>query len=341
MRSTRAGAFAAGVLGILLALTGCAGGQGGNGSDGGGDGEQLEIAYLVGHISDFTKAQMSGIERAAEENGAKVTVFDADDSSPETQDKKCQDIISSGRFGAMIIDAADGEALSFCAQEAIEAGIQVVSGWTPLGSDPRSVDIQIDGQAGAVVLNPEEYYGQMFDIVVEACADIDPCKVVSVIGFKGYTPENIRVETWEERVKDHPNIQFVAWGEDSYDPASAVTVATDLLRANMDASVYTGSGDTTTVAVLPVLEELGLLGKVKLIGDGASERGLEAVKNGDMFGTVALFPNELGYQAGLRAIAAAKGEAVPEPAALNVNEIFPDLPRIINRENADLYTAEW
>ena len=32
---------------------------------------------------------------------------------------------------------------------------------------------------------------------------------------------------------------------------------------------------------------------------------------------------------------------MPEPAALNVNEIFPDLPRIINRENADLYTAEW
>ncbi|CAG7610327.1 sugar ABC transporter substrate-binding protein [Leucobacter soli] len=341
MGKTRTRVFVAGALGLGLALTGCASGQGGDSGDGGDATGEVKVAYLVGHVSDFTKAQLAGVERAGAEQGAAVDLVAAEDSSADGQDKKCQDIVTAKTYDAIVLDAADGQALTICAEEAIAAGIPVVSGWTALGPDPRSTEIQIEGQAGSVVLNPEEYYGQMFDIIVNACEGIDPCKVVSVIGFKGYTPENIRVESWEERVQDHPNIEFVAWGEDAYDAASAVPVATDLLRANPDASVYTGSGDTTTVAVIPVLEELGLIGKVKLIGDGASERGLEAVKNGDMYGTVPLFPNELGYQAGLRAIAAAKGEAIPDPAALNVNELFPELPRIIDQSNADLFTAEW
>lgn len=337
---TRPAVLAAGALAIGLAAVGCSSSSAGNADAQNTSAGDVELAYLVGHISDFTQAQLAGIERAAEERGANVTIFDAEDSSAETQDKLCQDIIAAGRYDSLVIDASNGQTLTVCAEDAIAAGIQVVSAWTAIGPDPKSTEIQVGGQAGGVVLNPEEYYGQMFDIVVDACEGIDPCKVVSVIGFKGYTPENIRVESWEQRVKEHSNIHFAAWGEDSYDAAAAVANGGDLLRANMDADVYTGSGDTTTVAMIPVLEELGLTDQVKLIGDGASKRGLAAIESGDMFGTIPLFPNELGYQAALRAIDAAEGKEIEQPA-LNVNDIFPELPRIITKENANLFTPEW
>lgn len=344
MKHKKASSLIALVAGVGLLLTSCAsdGGDNGSSDDASVSEDTVEIAHLVGHISDFTQAQHAGIQRAAEENGANVTIFDAEDSSAETQDRLCQDIISANRFDSIVLDAADGQALQVCVEEAIAAGIEVVTIWTPVGPDPRTSDIQVEGQAGAVVVNPEEFYGLVFDVLVEACADLDPCNVVSVIGFKGYTPENIRVESWEAWAEDHPNINFLAWGEDSYDAAQAVVTAQDLLRANPDVDVYTTSGDTTAVAVIPVLEELGMDGQVKLVGDGASERGLAAISSGEQFGSVPLFPQEMGYQAALRAIAAAKGEEIPQPAALNaVADLFPDLPRFVNQSNADQFTPEW
>ncbi len=57
--------------------------------------------------------------------------------------------------------------------------------------------------------------------VVDYCADKDPCRVVIIIGGKIFPFDNLRLETFEAVLGQHPNIQIVAVGKGSMPPTPA------------------------------------------------------------------------------------------------------------------------
>ena len=95
-----------------------------------------------------------------------------------------------------------------------------------------------------------------------------------------------RCKGYEEALKEYSDIEVVQIGDTKSDPVVAIDVAKAMLQANPD---IVGIGCTDAVggaAVATALEELGMVGKVKVITMDRDQQVLEKIKDGTIYGTL-------------------------------------------------------
>ena len=146
-------------------------------SQGAGAEETLELAYISFAVANSYDAPMLAAARAAAAAGnANLTVFDGN-LTPATQVQQLQDAIASGKYDGIILQPVYGPALVPGAQQAIAAGIAIGNIDQILGDDNTTAESQVDGQLTNVVFVPSELGRKIGEMVVEACADANPCNV--------------------------------------------------------------------------------------------------------------------------------------------------------------------
>jgi ribose transport system substrate-binding protein len=125
-----------------------------------------------------------------------------------------------------------------------------------------------------------------------------------------------REEGFLEEIKKTPGIQVVS--ENQYGGATASQAqdaATSLLQSLIVAEGLSVQGiycpnQTTTYGMLQALQGKSLAGKVKFVGFDCDASFLDALKKGEMHGTVLQDPVNMGYLGVKTAYAKLKGEAV-------------------------------
>jgi ribose transport system substrate-binding protein len=342
MRSVRR--YAAALAAVSVAAIAAACGSSDEVDTAGGKAEkELRIAFFNGfNGNSFAAAEVAAAKAEAAKRGASVEVLGAP-TDPSVQISQIQDAVTSSKFDAFVIFPVDGNALVGPVEQAVGAGIHVAATFNTVGRDIGSVQPGVKGMV-AMVGEPMVASGtNIATAIAQACEGISPCKVVYLPGSFKQATEVIRTKAVHAYLKDHPNVKIVAEREGGYLQQPALQVTTDVLRAHRDVSVIATSGDQMTLGVEKAVHDAGLTGKVKLIGNAASEQGVQAVREGRWFATPVYLPRTEAMLATRYVIQAARGERVP--VSTNVLDLSPVGP-IVTRKSLETakgksFKGEW
>lgn len=331
----------AGAVVALLALTvmvgGCGGGDDDSGSTTGTEdsgSKPINIAFLAGVVdASYTPAQEAGLREGSEGD---LQIFNPE-FDPTKQNEQCQDAIASQRYDAIVLTPLDNTSSIPCAAEAASAGIPLVVDGTAIGPDPNDLEPQVEGVIASVIYIPETLGDYTWDAIQKACADTDPCQVVMEISFAGDP-------LFEEMVKfvkaqtEGTGIEVVATYESQFDPAQTTASLRDILLANPGTNVVAFANDPTALAGAAVIDDLGKQDSIKVIGDGGTKKGLEAVEDGRFFGTIANYPQTASAIEGEMARqAVAEEEVAPSANAWQVGPISG----LITKADAAQFEPQW
>ncbi|NMC14154.1 MAG: sugar ABC transporter substrate-binding protein [Chloroflexi bacterium] len=309
--------------------------------------EQKPVRIALFHTvlgNTYTKAVSDGVEEAAKRMGATVDVFGADPAyDAVSQSRQIQDAIVANKYDVFIIYACDGNAVVPDVEDAIAAGIKVVAIDVVIGPDARTYE-PYDGivsYIGRTGIDHGKYLGEM---IVRACDTVEtkPCKVGYLNGAQSLTIDQDRVEAITKVLADHSDIEIVSNQEAFYLQDKGYEVAQNMLQAHPDINVFATSGDQMMLGAEQAVKDAGLTGKILLLGNGTSQQGYDAIKEGRFWAAYADIPYTMGQIAGEIAIKAVLGEEVPR--SVKNDDQRPPLPAdgpIITKENVDQFLPQW
>ena len=267
----------------------------------------IRIAVIPkGTTHIYWKSVEAGAKKAADELKIDVTFI-----GPQKEDDRSQqiDLVTnqSATHDAIVLAPLDATALRDVAMQTAEKGKPVViidSGLNDSASFITSFVATDNREGGRIAARrlSETLGGQG--------------KVAMLRYMQGSASTMEREEGFLEEIRKAPGIQVLS--ENQYAGATASQAqdaATSLLQSLMAAEGLTVQGiycpnQTTTYGMLQALQSKALAGKVKFVGFDCDATFLDALKTGQMHGTVLQDPVNMGYLGVKTAYAKIKGEPV-------------------------------
>ena len=341
---------AAGFIAAALALAACSSGGSSSSSSSASSGstssssssasgKTYNVAYLSYAVAnDYDKGMLANAEAVAAQNGIKITVFDAANSS-NTQYSQLQTAISSGKYQGIITQPIVGTALVPLVQQAIAAGIKVVNMDQILGSNLRTAAPQVTGLSGNAVFNP--YNGGVTDgkLSAEACEALkaNPCDVGFLYDVKASNLDGAVHAGFLVGLATDPNAKITNTGQTNFTQAQALTATQDMLTANPNLDVIWGS-DQGAEGAASAVAQAGKQGKVDIIGAGGGSIAIADVKSGVLYGELFNAPATEGTVAmQMMAKALTTGQS---SGGVDVAATFPN-GGAITKANVDQFKAQY
>ncbi|MFV0425542.1 MAG: substrate-binding domain-containing protein [Beutenbergiaceae bacterium] len=300
------GLMAAAAIAVsVLALSGCNRDTGGTDTSTGddsssdsGSSEEITIGFSQAVMNHpFRVAMVEGNVDWAAENAPEVTVdvLDAQDDAA-TQVTNMETLISQN-VDAIILSPVTSDALTPVAQQAMEAGIPVIT-------IDRSVDTEVTQHIGADNVEIAQNAG---DYVVELTGGEGG--ILEIQGTAGSSAAIDRHEGFLEAIAGS-NLTVVAETDANYELNKATAFVENNLQRfrNGEVSVVYAHNDAMALGARLALEEAGLADDVYIIGIDGENQAIEAVNEGRLTAT---FTYPFGAPEGIQsAIAAANGETL-------------------------------
>jgi ribose transport system substrate-binding protein len=290
--------------------------------------------------NDYILAAERGVRSIIEAAGGTVTAFDAG-FDPAEQMNQLQDAVTAGIYDAFIVYSVDNVGMTVGADEAAAAGIPLIALDAPINADRRTLvpHATVAAQIARTGVGDGSQIGRA---IVMACEGVDPCPVAFLIGFQGFPLDLDRLEAIEDLIAAYDHIDIVAVAAGQYVADGGFAAATDMLQANPRIRVIASVGDQMTLGAEQAVEDAGLVDSVRLIGNGASRDGYDAVAAGRWFATVANIPFTNGQIAAQLALQAIDGTLVIR--SVDMYDQSPPIPSsgaVITRDNVGDFEPQW
>ena len=303
------------------------------------DGPQVALFLPLGN-NEYVRNAEAGARGIIEAAGGSLTTFTVEFDA-EAQINQMQDAITSGNFDAFIVYSVDNIAVIVGVEAAAAAGIPVIALDAPINEDRKTL-VPHPAVAGQIARTGEGDGEQIGRAIVMACEDVDPCEVAFISGFEGFPLDQDRLEAIEGEIAPHPHISIVTVQYAFYLEDEGFNVATDMLIANPDIDVFASVGDQSILGAELAVQDAGLEDQIKLIGNGASLDGYNAVKEGRWFATVANIPITNGQIAAQMALQALSGDLIIR--SVNMYDQSPPIPAsgaVITQDVIDEFEPQW
>ncbi|GKY87377.1 hypothetical protein STA1M1_12460 [Sinisalibacter aestuarii] len=300
--------------------------------------QDFEVAYLsASSANTWLATSLTEMRKVAEANGIAITEFDGQ-FDPARQTAQTQDVIASGRYDGMIIASINGPGAVPDIENALAQGMKVVILNQVVGTDLTTSEPQVEGISASVLVAPYRSGTRLGDMTVMACEGIDPCEVAYIYGIKGTPLDTAVRQGFDDVTGTHANITVIAEGEGKYlGPDGGIVATQDILQVNDGFDVMVGPDQAIQGSEI-VLDEEGMLDRVKLIGFGGSAPAFAGIASGAWFGTVMGAPADEGRLAMEAMVdALTTGNAQGGIDALSA---MPDDGKV-TAGNVDQFTAQW
>ena len=255
----------------------------------------INIAYFAPLANTYVQGELNGIAKVLKANpGVKLTKVDTGFDATK-QFNSVQDAITQKKFDGFIVLALDSVGLVPAVQQAVKAGIKVVSADTPLGPRQDTSAVQVAGVSGSVfdTWTLRGVWGGQ--LIVKACAGINPCKVGWMSSVAALPAEKAYHDTAIKYIAKYANIKVVATVDGgAYTAAGGQKVSQDVLTAHNDLNVLVAVGDQPAAGAVLSIDSAGLTGKVKLIGGCPSKISKPLIVSGKEWGSWACYPEDEG-----------------------------------------------
>ena len=296
---------------LLAGLSGCAGQQ-----------RQLRVTLVLKtetDVAEFWGMLLSGVERAAEEYNVKLKVLASpNETAIDTQIELIRQTVAE-KPDVMILSAADYDRCAEATEEAIAAGIGVVA-----------VDTDVNAEGRACYVGSDNYEMGL-EMGQQMASYLPEGGKVAVIQHMLTTTTGIdRTRGVIDALTKAGNIEILGsfCCDNSIDRARALTQ--ELLEQEPDISGFVCTNEVCNVGAANALVELGMGGKVFVVGCDNSQRQIAFLEQNIIQAIVTQRPFNMGYIAVQQAVGAASGEK---------SEDFVEVPCVlITREN--MYTQE-
>ncbi|MEU0943902.1 substrate-binding domain-containing protein [Streptomyces canus] len=259
----------------------------------------------------------AGAQAEAKKLGVDLTVTDAQNDASQ-QANQLQNFTSSS-LGAIIVNPVDSDAAGNSVKAADKAKIPVIA--VDRGVNKASVDTLVasDNVAGgelAAKTIGEKLGGKG--------------KIVILQGQAGTSAARERAEGFAKGLKAYPGIQVVAQQPADFDRTKGLDVMSNLLQAHPDVQGVIAANDEMALGAIKALgSKAGT--SVSVVGFDGTPDGLNAVKNGTLFASVAQQPTQLGKIAVDNALKALQGKTVEETVKVPV--------KVVTKENVAGFTG--
>jgi len=301
-------------LAIILAITFTAACAGDSGSSGGGGDDGLgTIAFFVKTPNNpFFVTMMEGAEARAAELGVEI-ILDGPQAETDVQAQVAMvENAIAQNVGAIVIAPCDKTPLIPVLVQAHEAGIPVINvddfideGEITAAGGQILAFIGSDNFAGGKLAG--EAMGKHFE-------GQDNVKIAIIEGMAGVPNSILRYTGFGEALGAFDNCEIVFSQPGDWDTQKGYDQATNAITANPDLAGIFACNDQMALGALAAAKALGRE-DIIIIGYDANDDAVELVLAGELYGTVAQYPSDMGRQGVEAAVAVMKGESIQKNIA--------------------------
>ena len=110
----------------------------------------------------------------------------------------------------------------------------------------------------------------------------------------------------------YPNITIVDTQYGGGDHLKSTDLAKAIIQAHPDLKGFFGANEGSIIGVLNAVTELGMEGKITVIGYDSGKQQMDAIRAGTEAGAITQNPVGIGYKCVEAAVKASKGETLPK-----------------------------
>jgi ribose transport system substrate-binding protein len=299
------------VLGVLIlaalatvVVVGCQ--RGGGGGEGGGPRIGLSISTLN---NPFFVTLRNGAQQAANKEGAKLIIADAQDDAATQQDD-VQNFVTQ-QVDAILINPVDSEAVVPAVQAANQANIPVIA--LDRGAS--------GGKLETLIASDNVEGGRM--AAKELIQLVGSGPVAQLEGIPGTSPTRDRGQGFEEVINAQDAVQLVSSQTANFLRTEGLNVTENILQSNPGIKGIFAQNDEMAMGAMRALG--GRAGsEVKIVGFDGIEDALKAIQAGKMNATIAQQPDKIGSLGVENAMKVVDGKSVdkniPVPVKLVTKE---------------------
>ncbi|MEU3028178.1 substrate-binding domain-containing protein [Streptomyces incarnatus] len=252
----------------------------------------------------------SGAQAEAKKLGVDLTVTDAQNDASQ-QANQLQNFTSSS-LDAIIVNPVDSDAASNSVKAADKAKIPVIA--VDRGVNKAAVDALVasDNIAGGE---------QAAKTIAEKLGGKG--RIVILQGQAGTSAARERAQGFADGLKAYPGIKVVAQQPADFDRTKGLDVMSNLLQAHPDVQGVIAANDEMALGAIKALgSKAGT--SVPVVGFDGTPDGLNAVKAGTLYASVAQQPTQLGRIAVDNALKASRGKKVEQTVKVPVKVVTKD-----------------
>jgi ribose transport system substrate-binding protein len=283
----------------------------------------LRIAFLSAATNNvYLQAGIKGAQDAAKKYGVTVDVFDAN-WSPATQFNQTQNVITSGKYQAILAEMNDGnQACAILSKDAPAKNILVAVANQAICGRALNEGDKL-WQPGTLTFVGGSQSRTAFRAWVMAIAADNPGpQKAAVITGPDLNSNTINMDSAVKDLQEkHPNFKIVGVVRTDYSVLQGNSKALPLLEAHPDLTILISNYSDVTRGVLQAVKQAGTAGKIKVYDYGGNAWSFEALKAGLIESTRMLTPYTEMYKS-VEALASAwQGKPVPRFIALPTSEV--------------------
>ena len=295
------------------------------------------IAVVVkGNTNGWFVRMEEGIKRFAEETGINAYMTGPSDTDSAQQIQVLQDVVSQNP-DAICVVPIDPAACETVLQEARDKGITVIC---HEGSSIENCDYDVEAFDNA------GYGAFIMDCLAELMGEEG--EYITMVGYLTSASHNEWADGAVARAEEaYPNMTLAPEKrlESENSAETAYEVAKQYLKTNPDIKGFTGSSSDDTPGIARAIDELGLTGKVFVVGTGMPNECRELLKAGSLQTITLWDPADAGYAMCQMARMVLDGEELGEGTDLGVTgyeslKVNPDNPKILMGDASIAVTAD-
>ena len=277
----------------------------------------------LGH--QFWKTVKSGADAAGSEMNAEILWNGpAKETEVAKQISIVQDMISRG-VDAIVMAACDENALIDTIQQAVDAGITVVTIDSGVKSDIPVSFVATDNTAGAVAA------ADTLAELVGGSGDVGLLPFVP-----GAATSEMREAGFKKGLENHADLKLVSTIYTHSDVAKALSATQDMMTSNPNLVGIFATNEPACLGAMRAIEAAGKTGDIKLVAFDASEDQVAALKDGLVHALIVQNPFRMGHDGVKAAIDHIEGRPVDKRIDTGVivvtaeNLDAPEIQELIN-----------
>ncbi|ACC75834.1 sugar ABC transporter substrate-binding protein [Paraburkholderia phymatum] len=296
--------------------------------------KEITLGYVAAGMQyPFNVAAARGFEAAAKAAGVKTIVLDAK-TSVEKQGNAVDDLIAQKVDGIAVLPI-DAVVAQSWVERATSHNIPFVAVATQIGDPQKHAINDVYPKLTALVASDEVHVGtDAAQIAAKLLPKDRTAKIAIVEGAPGYPTVWQVTKGFKEGLdKAGVKYQIVASQPTDWTPEKGESVCQNILVAHPDVDLIFNQADDMVIGCARAVRAAG--SHAKLVSRGGSKLGINAVKVGDVDGTVCIQPGKMGERA-FKALYA----AVTDPNAPKAKFIDVDTPQV-TKATLSTCVPEW
>jgi ribose transport system substrate-binding protein len=255
-----------------------------------------------GFQHQFWLAVKVGAEKAAKDFDVTITFEGPENESMVDKQMDMLQVAIDKNPAAICFAAVDSKAAIPLLEQAKAKGIPVIGFDSGVDSDIPLSTAATDNIAAAALAADKmaELIGGAGEVAVIAH---DQTSRTGIDRVKGFT---------DRMTEKYPNITIVATQYGGGDQLKSTDLAKAIIQGHPELKGFFGANEGSIIGVLNAVTELGMKGKLVVIGYDSGQQQIEAIRSGLEAGAITQDPIGIGYKAVEAAVKAVKGETLPK-----------------------------